>query len=141
MQIGFSAKRNAFYFLEDEAAYRKSGTWQDDIIPVSKDVWLRFVGDPPEGKERGAGKDGMPEWIDIKDHGKKINEDHDSYKDALLEEADKHIRMLKIVEEVNGLNEAQKKTLAAWKEHLTDVYRLEINGKDKVDWPLAPSEA
>ncbi len=140
MQMGFSAKSNTFYFLEEEAAYKKSGTWQDDIIPVSNDVWLRFVGDPPAGKERGAGKDGMPEWIDIKDQEKKRTEDHNSYKDTLLEEADKHIRILKIVEEVHGLNDTQKKTLAAWKEHLTDVYRLEINGKDTVDWPLAPGK-
>lgn len=65
MQFGYSANKDAFYFLDEEAAYRKSGCWQDDILPVTDEMWCEFVGQPPAGKERGAGKEGLPVWIDI----------------------------------------------------------------------------
>jgi hypothetical protein len=140
MQTGYSAKVNAFFLLDEEAAYRNNGTWQDDIIPVSEAVWLEFVSEPPEDKERGAGQDGLPAWVDVANPEKRKAEEQRAVKNSLLEEADEQIRMLKIVEEVHGLNEDEKKRLSAWKAHLADVYRMEINSKDKADWPRAPQK-
>lgn len=140
MNIGYSAKENTFFLLDEEAAYRESGTWQDDIIPVPDDVWTRFIGEPPEGKQRGPGKDGLPAWVDIPDQEGRTIEENQEIKYALLERADTEIRMLTVVQEVYGLNDEEKKSLGAWKEHLADIYRLELKGKDKVNWPLAPGK-
>jgi len=138
MNIGYSAKKNTFFLIDEETAYRESGTWPDDIIPVPDDVWQRFISEPPEGKQRGPGKDGLPAWVDISDQEGTTIEENQSIKNALLERADTEIRMLTVVQEVYGLNEEEKQKLIAWKKHLAEVYRLNASIKEKVDWPAVP---
>ncbi|EEH0864294.1 DUF4376 domain-containing protein, partial [Salmonella enterica] len=42
------------------------GTFPADTVEVSDDVWLEFAGNhPPEGKQRAAGSDNLPCWVDI----------------------------------------------------------------------------
>ncbi|HIA0817643.1 TPA: DUF4376 domain-containing protein, partial [Salmonella enterica subsp. enterica] len=37
-----------------------------DTVEVSDDIWLEFAGNhPPEGKQRAAGSDNLPCWVDI----------------------------------------------------------------------------
>lgn len=141
MNIGYSAKENTFFLLDEEAAYRESGTWQDDIIPVPDDVWTRFIGEPPEGKQRGPGKDGLPAWIDIPEQEYSTIEDNQAIKNALLEKADTEIRMLAVVQDVYGLNEEEKQKLDAWKKHLAEVYRLNASVMKKIDWPAVPGKS
>lgn len=141
MQMGFSAKSNAFYFLDEEAAYRRNGIWQEDIIPVSDEVWQQFAGTPPEGKQRGSGKEGMPVWTDIPEQEYSTIEDNQAIKNALLEKADTEIRMLAVVHDVYGLNEEEKQKLDAWKKHLAEVYRLNASVMKKIDWPAVPGKS
>lgn len=138
MRFGYSAKVNAFFWLDDEEAYRAGGTWHDDIIPVTEDVWRQFVIQPPEGKMRGAGKNGMPEWVDIPDQDKKEADKRFALKSALLEKAKEEIRMLTIVQDVYGLSDEEKGKLADWKKYLADIYRLNVNSKANIDWPTPP---
>lgn len=61
----FSAKNNAFYPVDMMDDYVAAGSWPDDGVDVTKEVFLEFAGIPPTGKERGVGEDGMPVWVDI----------------------------------------------------------------------------
>ncbi|HGB5072319.1 TPA: DUF4376 domain-containing protein [Salmonella enterica subsp. enterica serovar Eastbourne] len=62
----YSPSQNAFYPDELKQVYIDAGTFPDDTHEVSDDVWLEFAGNhPPEGKQRAAGKDGLPCWVDI----------------------------------------------------------------------------
>lgn len=61
----FSAKHNAFYPVDMMDDYVAAGSWPDDGVDVTKEVFLEFAGIPPTGKERGVGEDGMPVWVDI----------------------------------------------------------------------------
>ncbi|WHQ73405.1 tail fiber assembly protein [Pantoea sp. Lij88] len=138
MAFGYSAKKNAFYLLDEEAAYRASGNWPDDVRPVSDDIWQKFAGTPPEGKQRVAGKEGTPVWVDLPEHEERTIEENQAVKNALLEKADTEIRMLSVVQEVYGLSDDEKQRLGAWKKHLAEVYRLNASVREKVDWPVAP---
>lgn len=138
MTFGYSAKKNAFYLLDEEAAYRANGNWPDDVRSVSDEVWQKFAGTPPEGKQRGPGKEGMPVWTDIPEQEDRTIEENQAVKNALLEKADTEIRMLSVVQDVYGLSEDEKVKLDAWKKHLAEVYRLNASVAEKVDWPDAP---
>lgn len=138
MNIGYSAKMNAFFLLEEEEAYRESGAWQNDILPVPDDVWIRFTGEPPEGKQRGPGEHGLPAWIDIPEQDGRTMDENQLRKQALLERADTEIRMLTVVQEVYGLSEEEKQKVDTWKKHLAIVYRLNASVNEAVDWPDAP---
>lgn len=60
----YSAKKNAFYPVSLEDAYRDANSWPEDGVEVDDSVYLEYSATPPEGKVRVA-KDGMPSWADI----------------------------------------------------------------------------
>lgn len=62
----YSPSKNAFYPDELKQVYIDAGTFPDDTVEVSDDVWLEFAGNhPPEGRQRAAGHDNLPCWVDI----------------------------------------------------------------------------
>ncbi|EAV8524249.1 DUF4376 domain-containing protein [Salmonella enterica] len=62
----YSPSNNAFYPDELKQVYLDAGTFPADTVEVSDDVWLEFAGNhPPEGKQRAAGSDNLPRWVDI----------------------------------------------------------------------------
>ncbi|ELB8517312.1 DUF4376 domain-containing protein [Salmonella enterica] len=62
----YSPSKNAFYPDELKQVYIDAGTFPDDTVEVSDDVWLEFAGNhPPEGKQRAADSDNLPCWVDI----------------------------------------------------------------------------
>lgn len=62
----YSPSKNAFYPDELKQVYIDAETFPDDTVEVSDDVWLEFAGNhPPEGKQRAAGHDNLPCWVDI----------------------------------------------------------------------------
>lgn len=62
----YSPSKNAFYPDDLKQVYIDAGTFPSDTVEVSDDVWLEFAGNhPPEGKQRAAGHDNLPCWVDI----------------------------------------------------------------------------
>lgn len=61
----FSKTTLMFYPVELIDVYKTAGTWPDDGIEVSEDVYNEFNGNPPANKMRVAGADGLPAWADI----------------------------------------------------------------------------
>lgn len=62
----YSPSQNAFFPDSLKPVYIDAGTFPDDTREVDDDVWLEFAGNhPPEGKQRAAGQDGLPCWVDI----------------------------------------------------------------------------
>lgn len=62
----YSPSQNAFFPENLKEVYTDAGNFPTDTIEVSDDVWLEFAGNqPPEGKQRAAGHDGLPCWVDI----------------------------------------------------------------------------
>lgn len=54
-------------FLPDvfRERYEATNSWPADAVEVSDDIYEAFYGQPPSGKQRGAGSDGLPAWVDI----------------------------------------------------------------------------
>ncbi|EAV2253163.1 tail fiber assembly protein [Salmonella enterica] len=62
----YSAKSNSFYFSDFKSDYENAGTWPDDVIDVDDAVYVEFAAnEPPAGKMRAGGDDGLPTWVDI----------------------------------------------------------------------------
>ncbi|EOD0169871.1 DUF4376 domain-containing protein [Salmonella enterica] len=62
----YSPSQNAFYHESLKQVYIDAGTFPADTVEVSDDVWLEFAGNhPPGGKQRAAGSDNLPCWVDI----------------------------------------------------------------------------
>lgn len=62
----YSAKENSFYFIGFRDDYIRNGAWPDDAIDVDDSVYIEFAAnEPPTGKMRAGGSDGLPVWVDI----------------------------------------------------------------------------
>ncbi|EHF7634871.1 DUF4376 domain-containing protein [Salmonella enterica] len=66
MMYHYSPSKNMFYPDQMKQVYIDAGIFPADTVEVSDDVWLEFAGNhPPDGKQRAAGSDNMPCWVDI----------------------------------------------------------------------------
>lgn len=61
----YSAVKNAFFPDELKDAYQDAGNWPQDAAEVEESVFTTYSASPPQGKQRAAGKDGLPCWVDI----------------------------------------------------------------------------
>ncbi|MFI8418496.1 hypothetical protein ACQKDS_19000 [Serratia sp. NPDC078593] len=61
----FSPSENAFYVVTLKNDYLLASTWPVDGIEMKTEDVATFMGDTPEGKERGIGDNGLPCWINI----------------------------------------------------------------------------
>ena len=62
----YSAKTNGAYPQNDIEIFKATGTWPDDAVLMSAEVFSEFFSElPPAGKIRIAGPDGLPAWADI----------------------------------------------------------------------------
>lgn len=61
----YSAQTNAFYAGEFRKSYEAAGNWPDDAVEVDAATYAEFSGQPPAGKRRAAGSNGLPVWEDI----------------------------------------------------------------------------
>lgn len=140
MNIGFSATTKAFYDLDEKEVYIQNGSWSDDVINISEALWQNYNGQPPQGKIRGADRNGMPCWADAPEPSEQERiADAVSKKNAMLMTADTEIRQLKIVEEFHALTDEETQKLLSWKKHLVDVYRIEPGNVGSIRWPDVPA--
>lgn len=61
----YSARNNAFFKMSNRKLYECAGWDLSDAIEVEDVVFNEFTGEAPTGKERIAGKNGLPGWGDI----------------------------------------------------------------------------
>lgn len=61
----YSAVKNAFFPDELKDAYQNAGNWPQDATEVEESVFSTYSAPPPQGKQRAAGKDGLPCWVEI----------------------------------------------------------------------------
>jgi hypothetical protein len=64
MNYIYSALANSFYPILLRTLYESTGTWPTDGIEVSDEIFNTFS-NPPAGKMRVAGANGLPMWEDI----------------------------------------------------------------------------
>lgn len=65
MTIFYSPSLNSFFDGELKSSYIAGTGWPDDALEVEDSVFSAFTQQPPEGKMRIAGQDGLPAWGDL----------------------------------------------------------------------------
>ncbi|HGY3717802.1 TPA: phage tail protein [Citrobacter gillenii] len=61
----WSAKHGAFFPVILQHIYENDDWDLSDAVSVDNTVAQEFQGEPPKGKIRCVGQDGMPKWKDI----------------------------------------------------------------------------
>lgn len=141
MQINYyySAITNVFYYADEIDLYNQNGTWPDDTIAITDDVFYEFTSAPPVGKKRIAGSDGMPAWGDI------TGPTHDDLvaaaeqqKSALLTTANNVIATLQDAVELDMATDDEQALLLTWKKYRVLLNRVDTSAAPGIEWPTQP---
>lgn len=137
----YSPGNNAFYPTSLEAEYTEAGTWPDDLIDVSDDVYREFASDAaPEGKQRIAGSDGLPAWEDIPPPTKEqLIEQAETRKQALIAEASQKTQLWQTQLILGIITEKDKASLKEWMLYVQDVQAVDPSPGAGVVWPTLPA--
>ncbi|HGY6027613.1 TPA: tail fiber assembly protein [Enterobacter asburiae] len=137
----YSAKKNAFYPVSLEDAYRDANSWPEDGVEVDDSVYLEYSATPPEGKVRVA-KNGMPSWADIPPPT------HEELVASANTEKQKRIDQAN--DNMNGkqwpgkaamgrLKDSEKEQYNAWLDYLDELETVDTSTAPDIKWPTPPA--
>lgn len=128
--------KNAFYPVEMKDLYLNAGSWPDDGVEVSEDVFNEFSGTPPDGKVRVEGENGMPEWADIPPRTtEELEADAESKKSSLISYATQVIAPLKDALDGGYIEDEDKPKLTSWQKYRYALTRVNTSNPE---WPEKP---
>lgn len=134
----YSAKNDVFIPASFIAEYEESGWDFSDAIDVDDDVYLEFI-NPPAGKVRVAGKDGLPAWEDIPPPTKEqLIEQTEAKKQSLIAEVNTETEMLRAKLALGRIKDDEKALLNAWLDYLDELEAVDVSTAPDVIWPEPP---
>lgn len=132
----YSATRNAFYANSLKASY---ADWPEDAAEVETAIFDEYSKAPPEGKNRGAGPDGLPAWVDIPPpSAEEYVEQAQQQVSALMQAADAKIRPLSDAQELGIATDEEAAQLKAWKTYRVMLNRVDVSEAPDIVWPEKP---
>ena len=135
----YSPSHNAFYLAGLKAEYELSGNWPEDGVEISDDLFIQYTSTPPDGKERGAGENGMPCWVDLPEPttGELIAA-AEQQKQTLLSDAQTMIAPLQDAYDLEMATDEETARLLALKKYRVLLNRIDTSSAPGIEWPTLP---
>jgi len=125
--------------VDSLADYTGNGWDLSDATEVSDIIAAEFMAEPPAGKVRVAGGDGMPLWGDIppltKEEQTKVYEQE---RQKLRAVADDEIAWRQDAVDADIATDDESLMLTAWKKYRVMLMRVDVSAA-RVEWPLVPA--
>ncbi|WP_049617160.1 tail fiber assembly protein [Yersinia rohdei] len=138
MKVFYSATDNSFYPDELREQYVTAGNWPDDVVEVSNKLFQEFI-TAPAGKERKAGADGMPRWVDVQPPSKiELIAQAEYKKTELMSQANSAIAPLQDAVDLEMAKADEVTALQSWKKYRVLLNRVDIDAAPEIEWPVAP---
>ncbi len=135
----FSALNRAFYPLLLQQNYIEAGSWPNDLLPVTDNIFNEFSGIPPIGKILSSGEDGLPCWEDIPPPTKEeLIFIAESQKTQFISLANEKITPLSDAVELDIATDEEMLLLKEWKKYRVMLNRVDTSNAPKIDWPIKP---
>ncbi|WP_140918646.1 tail fiber assembly protein [Limnobaculum xujianqingii] len=137
--IFYSKTTNAFYLFDSKENYETAGTWPDDAINISLDIFNEFSGTPPDGKRRIAGRDGLPAWGDIPPLTyEQVMEIANAERTEKLAEASVIITPLQDAIDLDMATDEEKRLYNEWRKYRVLLNRIDASKYPDIEWPPLP---
>ena len=136
----YSASVNAFFPLALRPNYDNSKSWPDDAINISDEMADIFMSEPPEGKIRVPGNDGLPAWGEIPapTHEEMIAS-AEQERQRLLTHADTIMYDWRTELMLGEISDANREKLSAWLAYKNDVKSFDVTtDPGNISWPAQP---
>lgn len=135
----FSPASKTFYSLLWKEEFDASESWPDDAVEVTDEIFAEFSSDPPFGKMLGAGKDGLPAWIDIPAPSREeLIAEAEQHKSALFLEAQATISLWQTELQLGIISDEDKASLIAWMNYIKAVQAVDTSKAPDITWPDKP---
>ncbi|VEJ54298.1 tail fiber assembly protein [Pragia fontium] len=140
MSYFYSAHENAFFPAKFKEAYIAANTWPEDLLEVSVEIFNQYSIQPPEGKIRVAGVDGLPTWISIPEPIKtQYVATAEIEKYNRISEANRITQTWQTQLILGIISEQDREKLTNWMLYLQAVQAIETQAAPDIDWPKAPA--
>ncbi|MGV3345317.1 tail fiber assembly protein [Enterobacteriaceae bacterium LUAb1] len=136
----FSPSENVILPLDLKELYLNAGTWPVDALDISDEQATEFMSDPPEGKKREAGPNGIPEWVDIPPptHDEAV-EAAEQYRQQLLREIDEVTADWRVELMLGDISDEDKDILSEWMAYKKRVKAVDSSTAPALTWPTEPT--
>lgn len=137
----YSPSHNRFYAGELKENYIEAGSFPKDVIEVADTVWTEYAGNqPPKGKLRIAGDDGMPCWADVPQMTKEeAIRSANAKMTRLMNAATKAIAPLQDAVDLDISTPEEVESLKAWKTYRVLLSRVDTADAPDIEWPDSPA--
>ncbi len=138
----YSPRENMFYPSDLKDIYINAGTFPIDTIEVSDSIYIEFAStEPPSGKMRVAGIDGLPVFIDIPPQTKdELIEIANIEKLQRLAIAKNAIELLSDAVDFDEATIDDIVKLKEWKKYRLTLTRTTTSTAPDIAWPSPPIE-
>ncbi|MCW7549354.1 tail fiber assembly protein [Photorhabdus sp. APURE] len=135
----FSALNKTFYPVSLQQDYIQAGSWPNDPISVTDDIFHTFSGIPPEGKILSCGEDALPCWEDIPPPTKEeLIAIAEAQRAQFIYLANEKITPLADAVELDIATNEETLLLKEWKKYRVMLNRVDTSTAPEVDWPISP---
>lgn len=135
----YSASNNMFYPVDMQDIYELAGTWPVDGVNVDDDIFIKYTSQPPEGKIRIAGADGLPAWGGISAPTKEqLIQQAEKLRTSLLAEANNEVADWRTELSLGIISDADKASLVLWMQYIKAVKAVDTSTAPAITWPTKP---
>lgn len=141
MSYFYSPEQNVFLAAELEDDYRAAGTWPDDAIRVSDEIYDEMIQGQVDGKIITHDDNGQPTLIDPPppSHDELVA-DAENKKERLLRWASEMIAPLQDAVDLGIATDAEAKALKASKKYRVLLNRVDTSKAPDIKWPEKPAK-
>ncbi|MBD2815321.1 tail fiber assembly protein [Xenorhabdus sp. Flor] len=136
----YSAKTNGFYPVDWKQHYIDAGSWPDDGIVVSDQMYREFALTPPSREKiRVAGSNGLPVWGKMPPlTQEELQQEAEAEKRRLLSLAKEKIAIWQDAIDLDMATNEEKAALLVWKKYRVLLNRVDCTNAPGIDWPEQP---
>lgn len=118
-----------------------TGTWPEDAVEVDDNIYLEFTAEPPEGKMRIAGENGLPVWGDLTPPTREeMIKAAEQQQQQLIDSAMQSVSVIQLKLQAGRiLVDSEKAKLNAVLDYIDSVTAIDITAAPgSINWPFAP---
>ncbi|HFK4779078.1 TPA: tail fiber assembly protein [Citrobacter koseri] len=137
----YSPSKNAFFLVSKMTEHKLVGNWPEDGVEISDDLFIQYTSTPPGGKERGAGKNGMPCWVDLPEPTtEELIAAAESKQQQLINEANAYInnRQWPGKAAIGRLKGEELSQYNQWLDYLDALEAVDTSSAPDIEWPNQP---
>ncbi|WP_277972738.1 tail fiber assembly protein [Pantoea agglomerans] len=141
MTMFYSVKSNGFYDDELTEKYEASGTWPEDALKISYELYSSLLDGQRQGKIIDANSDGQPILIDPVINWRTRAE---SQRQNLLTSANTMTADWRTELQLDVISEEDKASLIKWMAYIKALKALDLSGVNEevgyeaITWPIKP---